>query len=143
MGVGPATSQPEDREHRHDQVQQLVGDPVRAVQVEQRAQQHEVDQPGHRDADDGTDAHGPPPAPVALRVAGELDRGDGDEQVALDREVGDEASEAGQQRGHLGLVEHAGALDHEDRLEHQGGDGHDRRHEVDGAGAGGGHQHRA
>jgi hypothetical protein len=120
-------------------VEQLVGHPVRAVEVEQRAQQHEVDQARHGDADDGTGAHGPPPAPVAQRVAGELDRGDGDEQVALDREVGDQAPEPGRQRRHLRLVEHAGALDHEHRLEHECGDGHDGCHEVDGAGAGGGH----
>ena len=75
--------------------------------------------------------------PSRGRVAGQLHRGDRDEQVALDGEVGDQPAEPGEQRRHL-LSRRAPSrrATHEHGLQDEGRDGDDGRHGVHGSGAG-------
>ena len=135
-GRGPTRTQTTRARSGHDHVEQLVGEPVGALEVEQRPQEHEVDEPGDGDPRDGGEADDAPPPPVAGRVPPQLPAGDRHEEVALDREVRDEAAEPDAEARDLRLVEDPTALEHEDGLEDEGGRGDHGDDEVEEAGAG-------
>ena len=129
-GRGPNDGPADEGQHRHHHVQELVGDEVSAVQVQQGPEQDEVHDAGHRDADDRSEAQGAPALAVPVRVTGQLQRGHGDQDVALDGEVRDEPAEPETETGLTGLVEHPASLDDQHQLQHQSGDRHGRREGV-------------
>ena len=131
-------------EQRHDDVQQLVGQQVGSVEVEQRTQEEPVHDPAadreHQRVQPQRPEH---PSLRPLGVGGEHGRRTGHEHVEPDRQVAGEPHQPGAEVGVVRLgharlgVEVLPALDDQDQLQHHGARRNEERHQVERARVGG------